>query len=290
MLDLNSQLGLPEDAKLLIIHADDAGLSHSENLATIQCLERGYVNSCSVMVTCPWFFEMANYLNLNSHFDHGIHLTLTCEWHNFKFGPVLPAKDVPSLVDDKGYFFANRKTLLKNARVEEVRLEITAQIERGLYFGLKPSHLDSHMYSLGISQEIFQVYKEMGKKYRLPTLLNGRLLSEISGLNPEGELSSEDFVIPHIHYGDFESFSKNKLSEFYTKTLEDLQPGLHMILIHPALDDLEMQGITKDHPTFGSAWRQVDTDFFSSDICGEILKKNKIELITWKQIGQFLYS
>lgn len=290
MKDLRTLLGLSQETILLMIHADDAGLCHSENRATIHCLEQGSVNSCSVMVNCPGFEEMATYLRSNPHFDHGIHLTLTCEWHSFRFGPVLPISEVPSLVDERGHFFKDRKTLLRSARPEEVRKEVQAQIEKGLKAGLQPSHIDSHMYSMGISEEIFSVYREAGEEYDLPVLLNGRLLSEISGLEPSRVLSSRDFEIPHIHYGDFGDFKEGKLAAFYRDTLKSLSPGLHMVLIHPAYDDDEMKEVTRDHPNFGSAWRQVDTDFFSSEECEVLLKEKKVRLITWGEIRSLLKS
>ena len=290
MKELASLLGLSPDTALLMIHADDAGLCHSENRATVYCLEQGSVNSCSVMVNCPGFEEMAAYLGRNPHFDHGIHLTLTCEWHSFRFGPVLPVAEVPSLVDEQGHFFKDRKTLLQKARPEEIRKEVRAQIEKGLEAGLRPSHIDSHMYSMGISEEIFKIYRDMGEEFDLPVLLNGRLLSEISGLDPSKVLQTGDFEIPNIHYGNFDDFKQGKLAAFYRDTLKRLTPGLHMILIHPAYDDEEMKEVTRDHPNFGSAWRQVDTDFFSSEECRRLLKEKNIRLINWTEIGNLLKS
>lgn len=272
----------------LMIHADDAGLCHSENQATMHCLEEGSVNSCSVMVNCPGFDEMASYLRLNPQFDHGIHLTLTCEWLDYKFGPVLSHDEVPSLVDENGNFFRDRKTLLLNAKPEEVRKEVRGQIHKGLDSGLQPSHIDSHMYSMGISNEIFDIYREAGKEFDLPVLVNGRLLSEVSGLDPATVLGSADFQVPNIHLGHFDHFKEGRLGDFYKETIENLVPGLHMILIHPAYDDREMQEITRDHPNFGSAWRQADTDFFSSLECKTLLKDKGVRMIDWKEIRKRL--
>ena len=286
--DPSSFYGLSDDAVMLMIHADDAGLCHSENKATIHCLENGSVNSCSVMVNCPGFDEMAAYLRLNPEFDHGIHLTLTCEWLDYKFGPVLSSDEVPSLVDENGNFFKDRKTLLQNADPAEVRKEIRAQIEKGLDFGLQPSHIDSHMYSMGISHEIFDIYREAGEEFNLPVLLNGRLLAEISGLDPGRVLGPADFQIPNIHLGHFDVFREGKLADFYRETIENLTPGLHMILVHPAYDDQEMKEITRDHPNFGSAWRQIDTEFFSSPQCKDLLRKKGVQMINWKEIQKLL--
>ncbi len=281
-------ISFEKDAIYLMIHADDAGLSHSENRATVECLEKGSVNSCSVMVNCPGFKEMAAYLKKNSHFDHGIHLTLTCEWHQHRFGPVLSPSEVPSLVDDKGHFFKKRKTLLENARPEEMRKEVRAQIRKGLDHGLQPSHIDSHMFSLGISEDLFGIYREAGEELGIPVLINRGLLSDISGLDPNKVLRPGDFEIPFVHYGDFSDFQQNRLGEFYEKTLENLLPGLHMILIHPAYDDVEMQELTIDHPNFGSAWRQVDTDFFTSARCREIIEEKKIKMVSWRELANEL--
>ena len=276
---------MDRDAIYLMIHADDAGLCHSENRATIECLEKGSVNSCSVMVNCPGFEEMAAYLRENSHFDHGIHLTLTCEWHEHRFGPVLSPSEVPSLVDSNGHFFKNRKTLLENAKPEEVHKEVWAQINKGMDYGLQPSHIDSHMYSMGISRDFFDIYREAGREFGLPVLINSRLLSEISRLDPKQVLGPADFEIPFVHYGDFNDFQQNKLGEFYQNTLQNLDPGLHMILIHPAYDDEEMREITINHPNFGSAWRQVDTEFFTSAKCRQIIEERNIKLVGWRELA-----
>lgn len=37
------RLGYPKDAKLVIIHADDLGVAHSENAASIAAMEKGCV-------------------------------------------------------------------------------------------------------------------------------------------------------------------------------------------------------------------------------------------------------
>lgn len=281
MNEFASMSKMDKDSIYLMIHADDAGLCHSENGATIECLEKGWVNSCSVMVNCAGFEEMAAYLRENPRFDHGIHLTLTCEWHQERFGPVLSPSQVRSLVDAEGHFFKNRKTLLQNAKPEEVRKEVWAQIQRGLDFGLQPSHIDSHMYSMGVSGALFDIYREAGREFGLPVLINSGLLSDISGMNPEETLGPGDFEFPFVHYGDFSDFKENRLGEFYQNTLQNLHAGLHMILIHPAYDNEEMRKITWNHPNFGSAWRQVDTDFFTGDKCRQIIEERKIKLVGW---------
>jgi len=266
-----------------MIHADDAGLSHSENMATIQALEKGIVNSYSIMVPCPWFYEMALFAKSNPHIDNGIHLTLTCEWENYKFGPVLPASEVPSLVDENGYFYKTREELRNNASAEDVRKELHAQIEKVLRFGLKPTHIDSHMYSVGANPEFLKLYRLLGEKYNLPVLINKQLM-EMVGLNPELNIEKTDFIIDKTYVGEFKYFENGGLSDYYKRILENLTYGLNLILIHPAFHDTEMKGVTLNHPNFGSEWRQTDFDFFTSELTRLRLKENNIELVTWTHI------
>ncbi|WP_420322363.1 polysaccharide deacetylase family protein [Flagellimonas sp.] len=282
-MNLSKVLGFSEDAKLLIIHADDAGLSHSENRATFQSLQNGIVNSYSIMVPCPWFYEAALFAKNNPNYDNGIHLTLTCEWKNYKFGPVLPISEVPSLVDENGYFYKNRDGVRNNAQAEDVQKELTAQIEKGLQFGLNPTHLDSHMYSVGAKPEFFQIYKELGKKYGLPVQLNKQLM-EMAGLNVNENIEEKDLLVDKVHIGRFEYFEKGELQKYYGKVFDELVEGLNIILIHPAYDDPEMQGITINHPNFGSEWRQIDLDTFTSEHIKSKLEKSGAKLITWKEI------
>ncbi|MRH99657.1 ChbG/HpnK family deacetylase [Kriegella sp. EG-1] len=277
------KLGFSADSKLLIIHADDAGLSHSENRATMQVLEKGFVNSFSIMVPCPWFYEMAQYAKNNPQHDCGIHLTLTCEWENYKFGPVLPVSEVPSLVDNNGHFYKKREQLRKYAAQEHVKKELQAQIEKALQFGLKPTHIDSHMYSVGSHPQFFKIYKELGKEYDLPVFLNKQLM-ELVGLPPEENINAEDFTIDRTYVGDFKYYEAGELGVFYSSIFENLKSGINLIIIHPAFDDNEMKGITVNHPNFGSAWRQIDFDFFTNKENQLLLEENNIKLITWQDI------
>nr|WP_299172668.1 polysaccharide deacetylase family protein [uncultured Allomuricauda sp.] len=286
-MNLSRRLGFQEDEKLLIIHADDAGLCHSENRATFEALQKGIVNSYSIMVPCPWFYEASVFAKNNPDLDNGVHLTLTCEWENYKFGPVLPISEVSSLVDENGHFFKNRDGVRNNAIAEEVRKELTAQIEKALNYGLKPTHLDSHMYSIGAKPEFLQIYKELGEKYNLPVLLNDELM-KMAGLEADENIARNDLLVDKVHFGNFEYFEKGKLLEYYHNVFDELVSGLNIILIHPAFDDAEMQGVAINHPNFGSEWRQIDFDAFTSETLRYQLEKSGAQLVTWKDVGSVM--
>ncbi|BDQ03662.1 MAG: hypothetical protein KatS3mg036_0363 [Ignavibacterium sp.] len=135
-----------QEEKILLIRCDDIGMSHSVNLAAKELIDARLKFSTSVMVPCAWFDEAVSILKEAKNVSIGVHLTLNSEWKNYRWGPVAGVSRVPSLVDSLGYFFPSRaKFFENNPSVEEVEIELRAQIEKALKAGLNISYLDYHM-------------------------------------------------------------------------------------------------------------------------------------------------
>jgi predicted glycoside hydrolase/deacetylase ChbG (UPF0249 family) len=77
-----------------------------------------------------------------------------------------------------------------------------------------------------------------------------------------------------------------KWAGFYLTALKNLEPGVTEFVIHPGFDDDELRAATRERSTWGSAWRQRDYDFFTSDQFREILAQQKIKLITWRELAR----
>lgn len=286
---LAAKLGYEPDAKLLIIHADDLGVAHSENIASILAMKIGMVNSASIMMPCPWVSEVADYAKANPSADLGLHLTLTSEWKHMKWSPVAPLGQVRSLVDSLGFFYDNCMNFGKFAKVEEVEIELRAQIEKAYKMGIRPTHLDTHMGCLIFnSAEVFDVYLKLGREYKIPVMV-GRFFLQAVPQKFKNLIQAEDIIIEKIltaNPPDFES----GLADFYKKTLKNLSAGIQVLLIHTAFDNAEMQALTIDHPLWGAKWRQEDFNFFTSETCEKILKEEDIQLVTWRQLQKAIYN
>src|SRR5688500_15079551 len=92
------QLGYSPNDKVLMVHADDLGMSHSVNSATIDAFKKGMVTSGSIMVPCPWFREIAACAREHPELDLGLHLTLTSEWKYLRWRPVASPEKVKGLL------------------------------------------------------------------------------------------------------------------------------------------------------------------------------------------------
>ena len=279
-LTLQEKLGYSKNTKLLIIHADDLGMSHSENAASIHAMEKGSVNSASIMVPCPWFPDIAAYARTHPTADLGLHLTLTSEWNFYKWDPVTDKSEVPGLVNKYGFLFQSVDSLHNRAKAGEVEKEIRAQIERAKLFGIDVTHLDSHMGSVFGKPEFLEVYLKLGREYRLPVLLS-KEFSAIPGFDKL--LNEKDVLLDRIITANPADF-KIGMENYYTNVLKSVQPGVSIILLHAAYDNEEKRAATIDHPDWGAAWRQADFNFFTSEKCKKLLKEQDIRLITWREI------
>ena len=280
---LAKQLGYPADAKLLIIHADDIGLSHSANTASIQAFEKNGITSGSIMVPCPWFFEFAEYYKKHQDLDIGIHITLTAEWDDYKWDGVLPASEIPTLLTEDGYFYASVEEVAKNADPLEVGKEIRAQIERAIAFGINPTHLDTHMATVAATPEFIQEYIKAGKEYNIPVLLLSSLIQQAPQIL---ELTGPDQIFVDNLFMLSDGTKADRWNESYKQIIENVKPGLNLLIVHLAIDNAEMQAISKNHPNFGSAWRQRDYNCMVGDEFRELLDKNNIHIVTWKEIKE----
>jgi predicted glycoside hydrolase/deacetylase ChbG (UPF0249 family) len=277
------RLGFGRDAKLLIVHADDVGMSHSVNAATIKALESGSVNSASIMAPCPWFPEIADYARTHPEMDFGLHLTLTSERVYYRWGPVAPRDKVASLADENGYFHHDW-TLATHIEPKEVEQEIRAQIERAYAMGIRPTHLDSHQYRLYQNgKDLFDVLVRVAHEKKLPFFVVRDWFAERPYL--ESELSPADIVIDHTVTID-PSVPAEKWAEFYRTAIKNLQPGVTEFVIHVAFADDEMKAATRERDTWGAAWRQRDFDFFTSAEFAQLLQQEQIRLVTWRELAR----
>jgi chitin disaccharide deacetylase len=156
--NLAELLGYPKDSKLLIIHADDMGLSHSVNTACIKAYENKGITSGSIMVPCPWAPEIIEYAKEHPGLDAGIHLTLTAEWDLYKWDGIMPSDQITSLLDSNKYFYPSVEALGKSAKGQEAEKELCAQIDKVIASGINPTHLDTHMGSVLANPELLKVY------------------------------------------------------------------------------------------------------------------------------------
>ena len=283
---LAERLGYGKDAKLLIIHADDLGVTHSENSATISAIEQNAINSAAIMVPCPWFPEIAAYAISHPEFDWGLHLTITSEWKYFKWNGIVDSQNISGLINKLGYFYESVEEVVKHATHNEVEKEIRAQIEKVLALGIKPTHLDPHMESLFGSIDFFKSYFRMGKEYKIPVLVPMKLLKD-PAFNREVN-GYPALVVSHIqlHPG----IQPERWPQAYDSALVNMQPGLNELVLHLAYNDEEMKATTvgKTH-WWDAAWRQRDYDYVTSQHFKDVIRQNNIQLVTWKQIQKLLY-
>jgi predicted glycoside hydrolase/deacetylase ChbG (UPF0249 family) len=279
---LTEQLGYPPDAKLLIVHADDLGFTHSVNAASIKALESGAVNSASIMVPCPWFPEIADYARSHPDFDFGLHLTLTSERVYYRWGPAAPADKVPSLLDENGYFHHDW-TVSTKIDPREAEVELRAQIDRAYSLGVRPTHLDSHQYRLdSAGKELFEVALRLAHEYQLPFFVTRDWFKDYPYL--EKTLGPDDVVIDHTITID-PAAPPEKWADFYKNAIRNMQPGVTELVIHLGYDDAELRAATRERDSWGAAWRQRDFDFFTNPALGQLLRDQHIQLITWRQIA-----
>ena len=282
---LVEKLGYSKNDKLLIIHADDIGLSNSVNKASFEALKNGYVNSGSIMMPCDYISDVGEFAIENPDIDFGLHLTVTSEWRDYKWNGVLQPNDTPSLINKKGELFKNIKKFVLNAEPLELKRELQAQIDLSKSIGIKPTHIDSHEGALFYDEDLFKVYLEIGEENKLPVFVP-KLVAVHFDENfpkPENVVVIENFYMARkgIEFDEWESF--------YLDILNNLNPGLSQLIVHLGYDNDEMKSISVDHPNFGSKWRNLDYDIVSSNSFQEALKRNNIQLVTWKEIQNIIY-
>jgi chitin disaccharide deacetylase len=280
---LVERLGYPAGTKVIIIHADDLGETHAVNAAAIQALERGAVNSASMMVPCPWFPEIADFAKSHPDADLGLHLTLTSERVYYRWGPVAPADQVSTLLDENGYL---RHDWDDHPRIDpkQVEIELRAQVERALRMGVHPTHLDSHQYRLIMNgKELFDAMLRVAHGYKLPVFVTRDWFAQYPYL--ASSVGPDDVVLDHTVTID-PDVPAQKWADFYLTALKNLQPGLTEFVIHPGFDDEELRAATRERATWGAAWRQRDYDFFTSEEFRQALQRENIKLITWRELAR----
>ena len=283
---LAERLGYDADAKLLIVHADDIGMAHSINVATLEAISDGLVNSGSIMVPCPWFPEIAAHVRDNPGLDLGLHLTLTSEWTHYRWGPVLPADQVPTLLDSMGFLYATAEAAARHMDPREAEAEIRAQVERAIAFGIQPTHLDSHMGTLFQTPALFEAYLRVGRDYQIPVLIPADPMREQAPALM-ALLQSEDIIIDRV-VSIPPGVTADEWEAYYAQLIERLQPGVTEIIVHVAYDDAEMRAATVDHEDYGAAWRQRDLDTFTNALLERLVEQHDVHLITWREIGVLL--
>jgi len=278
------RLGYPPDSKLLIIHADDLAVAHSEDAASFDALDKGAVTSASIMVPCPWLTEVAAYAKSHPDADLGLHLTLTSEWRTYRWGPVAPKDKVPTLLDPSGYLWPETEPGKQHIKADESEREMQAQIEHAIAMGIHPTHVDSHMGMLFDRPDLFAVYVKVAREYKLPFLafLDPNTPKELSSL-----ISPTDVLINGIVMA-YPAIATDNWKDFYLNAVKNLKPGVTEIIVHLGRDDAELQAVSVGHPDYGSAWRQRDYDVMTSSEFKRALEANHVVLIHWKDLQKLL--
>ncbi len=288
------RLGWGAKDRVVIIHIDDAGMSHSSNVGTRKGMEAGVATSCSVMMPCAWVSEFVQYWRTQPELDVGMHVTLTAEWTGYRWGPLAGKAQVPGLVDGEGCFWPEVADVVAHATVDEVEREIRAQLDRLLGMGLRPTHLDTHMGTVFGTTEFAQRYFQVGIEHGIPVFLPGghnQYMIATGAIPPDYDdavteaLSDAVWgsglpVLDDAHITGYDWEDGDKTAP-YADVLREMRPGLMQIIVHATEPSDAFAAISDSGPT-----RKRDLECLCSARLRQVIEDEGIILATWREIGE----
>jgi predicted glycoside hydrolase/deacetylase ChbG (UPF0249 family) len=236
--------------RCLVINADDFGLSAEVNEGILTAHEKGILTSTSLMANGPMFSQAASIGRQVPNLGIGVHFNLV------RGKPVSRLQDVNLLVDIRGLFpgtvSSTLHRLVKNpAALDQAERECTAQVERLIEAGIRPTHIDSekhiHMFpplfkrvaEVAASNDIKWIrivndgdnlLKSKPTAAQVAKSLVLRFLSVFCRRNVQkAGLKSSDFFYGVLHAG-------NMVSIIYQNIFEKLRPGVTEIICHPGFE------------------------------------------------------
>jgi predicted glycoside hydrolase/deacetylase ChbG (UPF0249 family) len=245
----------------LVTRGDDAGSSHSANSAIVESCTQGLLRNTSIMVPGPAFEEVAQVLPTLQHVDLGLHVVLNSEWDTPRGGPVAPREKVLSLLESDGNFTRTPNDLHEHeASVEEMMLEVRAQLEKARAAGLNIRYLDQHM---GVGW-----VRGLGEELKVLCQAEGLLFADVLPGLPTANEKFDD-----------------ALADLLAR-LEIAPQGTYVYVTHPTFDDEETRAIVGMGNAPGEVARQRDADrrLWSDARLRETCARLDVEIVRYSQV------
>lgn len=269
--------------KKLIVNVDDFGSHELVNSAVEDAFNNGICRSTSIMAGGKAFDDAVKIAKSHKNLGIGIHFTLV------KGSPVLPASEIKSLVNSSGNFHDDFSVFVKHYLTgkidfDEVKVELSAQVQKIQNCGIKISHVDSHQH-LHVLPKIFAIISDLAvklnvKAMRMPKAGGNMSISKL-GLNflaskARRKAEKLDFKIPDEFFG---IVAGGSVSEKYLCSVIDKIHGTAEIMTHIGKDNEILQKFLNWDHDF-----EMELNAVKSEIVKEKLKNSGIEIINFYDI------
>jgi predicted glycoside hydrolase/deacetylase ChbG (UPF0249 family) len=286
------RLGFADDDRVAIIHTDDIGMCQASVTAFAELATFGLISSGAAMVPCAWFPSAAAGSRATPDTDLGIHLTLTCEWDAYRWGPISTCDRESGLIDAEGYFYRTTELVQAHGRPDAVARELAAQVERALAAGMRPTHIDTHMGAV-YSAAFLPAYLDVARRYRLaPMFFRDQEEGwRARGADPEAatgmaQLSRqlEDDGVPLLdNIAMMPLDAPDDRIGQAKRMFESLPPGLTHFIIHPSHDTPELRALVADWPS-----RVADHQAFMSEELRAHIRSIGIHVIGYRALQELM--
>ena len=291
---LLKRLGLSDKDRVAILHADDIGMCQASVEAFSRLDAFGLVACGAVMVPCPWFPEAAAYARTHPQADLGVHLTLTSEWGQYRWGPISTRDPRSGLMDSEGFFPQRNEAVHASADPAAGMLEMDTQVQRALDLGIDVSHIDTHMGTV-LHPKFIQGYLGLTLKHRIPGMIFrwDEATLRMRGLDAETaagaaraiqELEANGLPLLDGMVGMDLGKPDGRLEQA-KQAFDALPAGVTHFIIHPSVDTPELRAIAKDWQA-----RTADYETFMREDLRQYLKDTGVIVIGYKALRDLMRS
>jgi predicted glycoside hydrolase/deacetylase ChbG (UPF0249 family) len=280
-------MAVASEGACLIVNADDYGYFDCVSKGILQAAAHGIVTATGVFATAPHLPEHAAWLRDCEALDTGVHLNLTD-------GNPLTSDMRKAVARWSGRFpgkFAVAMAVTAGAiRIEDIRSEWRAQIERCLESGLRAMFLNSHEH-VHMLPVLFPVASALAAEYgiahlRFPTsrvawgssagpFLRNTIMKGLEAIN-RGRAT-----IPAAQFLGMETSGKLDLS-YLERNIPQLGAGrVYELMCHPGLFDA--QEVSDPRLRRYHDW-EGELRTLTSSAVRELLQRYRVRLIGYRQV------